>query len=255
MKLRENRLMLIWLFWVGLMIFGCGVAYFQGWWGMINAGDPTKLSFFIVGVFVIGLMLNARNAFVVNRELKNAMEVNNFCGESYLNKEIFNVIWKKSNTSLIGAHIMNLNKIAAQQKSGDIDQSPLIEAMAAELEAPESWTRYIATILASLGFVGTLVGFLKSMQGLDTLMSVDKENAIQGLQRAVHGMGTAFYTTLVGVVFGALFLELLHRLIGNAITRLVITTTKISEVYIIPHLKSKFRDEKDLLGESGENQK
>lgn len=255
MKLRENRLILIWLFCVGVIGFGCMVAYFQGWWGLINKGDHTKLSFLNLGVFLVGLVINGRNTFRINRELKNAMEFGHLCAKGCSNKEVFNVAWKTSGSSLASAHLMNLNKIATKQKSGDINQTPLIDIMVAELETMETWTRHIAMTLASLGLFATLVGFVMSMGGLDVLMGMDKSTMLIGLQKAINGMSTAFYATLMAVIFGAVFLELLHRLAINAITKLVITVAKVGEVYVIPGLKVQWREEKSVLGEISETPK
>ena len=252
MKLRENRLMLIWLFWVGLMIFGCTVAYFQGWWGMINAGDHTNISFLNFGVFIIGLIINGRNAFWINRELKNAMGFSSLCEKGYSHKEVIEMAWKNSDSSVVSAHVMNLHKIAAKQKNGEVNQSGLVDIMVTELEAPETWTRHIAMTLASLGLLGTLVGFVMSMVGLDTMMSMDKTTMISGLQKAIHGMSTAFYATLMAVIFGAIFLELLHRLVTNATTKLVVILAKLGEVHIIPELKVQHMDKNHALGEISE---
>ena len=249
MKLRENRLMLIWLFCVGMIFFGCVVAYFQGWWDIINKGDQTKISFINFGLFLVGLAVNGRNTFRINRELKSASEFSQLCEKGCLDNEVLNTAWKNSDSSLASAHIMNLHKIANKQKNGDVNQSVLIEIMAVELEAPETWTRHIAMTLASFGLFGTLVGFVISMDGLDILMGMDKATSLQGLQKAIHGMGTAFYATLMAVIFGAVFLELLHRLVSNAITKLVITMAKTGEIYIIPEIKAQFMDKNSASGE------
>lgn len=255
MKIREHRLLLIWLFCVGVMFFGCTVAYFQGWWAMINAGDHTKISFVSFGMFLIGLVINGKNAFWINRELKNAVGFSQLYGKNVSDQEIINTAWKESGSSLVSSHILNLHKIANKQKNGDVNQSGLVDIMVAELEAPETWTRHIAMTLASLGLLGTLVGFVMSMSGLDTMMSLDKTTMISGLSTAIHGMTTAFFATIMAVVFGALFLELLHRLVTNATTKLVIMLAKLGEVHIIPSLKFQYADKTSALGESGETSK
>lgn len=256
MKIREHRLLLIWLFCVGVMFFGCTVAYFQGWWAMIKAGDHSTISFWSLGMFLIGLAINGKNAFWINHELKNVTEFSHlYRKKNVSNQEIIDTAWKNSDTSLSSAHILNLYKIANKQKNGDVNQSGLVDIMVAEYELPEIWTRHIATVLACFGLLGTLVGFVMSMSGLDKMMSLDKTMMISGLSTAIHGMTTAFYATIMGVVFGALFLELLHRLVTNATTKLVITLAKLGEVYIIPSLKLQYTDKTSSLGESGETPK
>lgn len=251
MKLRENRLMLIWLFCVGVMFFGCVVAYFQGWWGMINAGDHSKLSFVSFGLFLIGLAINGKNALWINREFKNAVHFSQLSKNPPLKGAVLNAAWKDSDHSLVSQHIINLHQIADKQKNGEVDQSALIEIMVAEYEVKESWTRHIAMTLASLGLLGTLVGFVMSMSGLDTMMSMDKTAMISGLSTAIHGMTTAFYATIIAVIFGALFLELLHRLVINTTTKLLVVLAKLGEVYVIPSLKFQYAN-KTVIGESGE---
>ncbi len=69
----------------------------------------------------------------------------------------------------------------------------------------------IAQWLAMLGLIGTIVGFIMALHGLDT-DALDPEKLIGQL---IEGMGVAFYTTLAGSGAG-LWLELNNRILRTA---------------------------------------
>ncbi len=69
----------------------------------------------------------------------------------------------------------------------------------------------IAQWLAMLGLIGTIVGFIMALHGLDT-EALDPEKLIGQL---IEGMGVAFYTTLAGSGTG-LWLELNNRILRTA---------------------------------------
>jgi biopolymer transport protein ExbB/TolQ len=62
--------------------------------------------------------------------------------------------------------------------------------------------RYLAWVIPTLGFIGTVVGIALSLAGIDP--------ASPDLARIIATLGTAFYTTLVALVESALLMLLLH---------------------------------------------
>lgn len=63
-----------------------------------------------------------------------------------------------------------------------------------------SW--FFSEICLSLGMIGTVVGFIQMLSGFSTL-SPGNSTAIQSLIVSMsHGMSTALYTTLAGLIFG-----------------------------------------------------
>lgn len=70
----------------------------------------------------------------------------------------------------------------------------------------------ISATLITVGLIGTILGLITSMTGLNQIvMSVDtsRDALISGLRETISGMGTAFYTTLFGAIFGGVFLKVL----------------------------------------------
>jgi len=70
----------------------------------------------------------------------------------------------------------------------------------------------LSVILITIGLIGTILGLIHSMAGLNEIvMSIDasRDNLISGLRQTISGMGTAFYTTLFGAIFGGVMLKTL----------------------------------------------
>ncbi len=80
------------------------------------------------------------------------------------------------------------------------------------MDGPRRIVVAFSSILITIGLIGTILGLINSMAGLnDIIMSVttSRESLITGLQHTLSGMGTAFYSTLYGAIFGGVMLRLL----------------------------------------------
>ena len=72
--------------------------------------------------------------------------------------------------------------------------------------------RFIANSLVVLGLIGTVVGFIRALDGVNPSAAGDAAQTTAMVSALVAGMGVALYTTLVGSVLG-LWLLMNHWLI------------------------------------------
>jgi hypothetical protein len=94
-----------------------------------------------------------------------------------------------------------------------------------QLQQRLSWIRYLASLLVVLGLVGTVVGMIQALSGVDASVAGDVQAAGRMVAALVAGLSTALYTTLVGSV-GNIALMLNYRLLENAAAAALVAVGK-----------------------------
>ena len=64
---------------------------------------------------------------------------------------------------------------------------------------------------------------------------------LENLKGVLGGMGTAFYTTLLGAILGSVVLKVLSSVYTSNAEHLVAHIAELTEVYIVPVLRRKAR--------------
>ena len=86
--------------------------------------------------------------------------------------------------------------------------------------------RFIANILVILGLIGTVIGFIIALSGVDGSVSSNPEEVGKMVATLVKGMSVALYTTLVGSIL-SVWLNICYQILVNGANRL---TSRIIEV-------------------------
>jgi hypothetical protein len=76
--------------------------------------------------------------------------------------------------------------------------------------------RYIASTLVLLGLIGTVIGFIIALSGVDPSRAADLDAVTPMVARLIEGMSTALYTTLVGAIFNIWLTINYHLLAARA---------------------------------------
>ncbi len=178
-----------------LLINMVGLALVAAAWvaGLLNpvfATDTTHLVKLIVAVFVLGLVWAAQRALMVAREL-NALDQPHPMPHSRVGQ------WLR------------------QIEGGDAaSRSNLAAALKLKIAHRIAAVRHVAATLVLLGLIGTVLGFIQALSGVQP-DSVGDVAAIPGMvSRLLGGMATALYTTLVGSVLN-IWLMLNYRLLES----------------------------------------
>jgi len=101
-----------------------------------------------------------------------------------------------------------------------LDQSALIEVLAAHLRSAVELGWFLVDLAIRLGLAGTIVGFILIFSSLSGEAIVG-ENALRELLVSMSGgMGTALFTTLSGLV-AATFLSLQYLILSRLTDRLI----------------------------------
>ncbi len=179
-------------------------AYMQGWLDGVFAERLRELSGGIFLVFLYGLTL---------------------CGAR---------IW---------SHSVELNDVKAgtpepQSRAGRyLSQAPVARADSRALQADALrlkltnrivGVRHIANALVFLGLIGTVIGFIIALSGVDPESASKAENVAAMVATLIGGMSVALYTTLIGAVL-YIWLTVTYRILVTGTVDLIVTTIELGE--------------------------
>lgn len=168
-------------------------AYLQGWMAMVVAADGTGLSVVIFAVFLAGLAICAHKILGISRELDC---VRNFdpCRRS----------WAAAYLAEVGGRESGSRAITGA-------------ALRVRISSRISVVRHFANALVLLGLIGTVLGFIIALSGVDPEAAGDVGAIAPMVSELIRGMSVALYTTLVGAVLNLWLTVDYHILVGGAV--------------------------------------
>ena len=179
-------------------------AYLQGWIGTILAADSTGLTVAIFGVFLGGLVLAAGKLRSISCEL-NCVRDFDPCKRSLAIRYLSEVVGRSSGSRAITASALRVK---------------LVERTA--------MVRHLANSLVLLGLIGTVLGFIIALSGVDPEQAGDVRNVAPMVSELIRGMSVALYTTLVGSVLN-LWLMVNYRLLASGTVQLATELISLGE--------------------------
>ncbi|MEM7021079.1 MAG: MotA/TolQ/ExbB proton channel family protein [Pseudomonadota bacterium] len=173
-----------------------GAAWFQGWIAQLMASDSTHLLAAITAVFLVGLALCGRAVFQVSDELNQV----------------------RAAQPRPGSRVQRY----LQSTAGRDGQSRaiLVSALKLKLASRIAPVRHIANSLVILGLVGTVLGFIIALAGVDPETAADVSSIGPMVSTLIDGMSVALYTTLLGAVLNV-WLMLDYRILEGGTIRLL----------------------------------
>ncbi len=181
-----------------------GVAYVHGFVDMVIAADRTYLSVVIGLVFLFGLGLCGRKVWQTSRELNRVRQPEAFARSSVLQE-------------------------LGQSRSRDPEsRGNLIGALRLTLSYRISIVRHIANSLVLLGLIGTVLGFIIALSGVDAERASDINAITPMISTLISGMSTALYTTLVGAVLNV-WLMANHQVLTGGTVKLIASLMESAE--------------------------
>ncbi|MGF1563502.1 MAG: MotA/TolQ/ExbB proton channel family protein [Geminicoccaceae bacterium] len=159
---------------IGLALIG--LATMHGLTAPIYADDPTRLVTLITAIFLVGLGLTARRVFQISSEL------------NYL----------REGAAPAGSRVAEyLNAVGGRDgQSRSLLASSLRLKLASRIKAIQN----LAGALVVLGLIGTVIGFIIALSGVDPSAAGDAAAIGPMVAALIDGMSVALHTTLVGSV-------------------------------------------------------
>ena len=91
-----------------------------------------------------------------------------------------------------------------------------------------SLVRYLASSLVVLGLIGTVIGFIIALSGVDPEIAVNPSAVSPMVANLIEGMSVALYTTLVGAVL-SVWLGLCYQMLSSAVRELTAAVIDLGE--------------------------
>jgi hypothetical protein len=181
-----------------------GAAWAQGWLDPLIAADGLHLCALIAAVFLVGLGRACEKAWMLS------LELNGLAGGR-----------ARAGTKA-GAFL------AAARHADSTGRATLAAMLKLKLAQRIAGVRHIASALVVLGLVGTVVGFVLALGGVDPSTAGDPSAIAPMVSSLIEGMSVALYTTLVGSVLNV-WLMLDYRLLEAGAVHLLTRLVELGE--------------------------
>lgn len=182
------------------------VAYgwMTGWIARIVEQDVTGISTIIAGLFVCGWLICAYKVFRCSCELNAVTEASpRHPGRGRWYAELI------------------------RRTSAD-SRTAIADCLRSRLYSRISVVRLIANNLIILGLIGTVIGFIISLGGVDAQRVADVASVGPMVSTLIQGMSVALYTTLVGAVLHV-WLMMCYQVLATGTVNLVNAIIEYSE--------------------------
>jgi biopolymer transport protein ExbB/TolQ len=176
----------------------------HGMIGLVWAADQTHLVGVIFLTFLVGLGLCALRIWQTSRELNRAKTFDPLVpswAAAYLAKQ--------------------------RGRSGE-SRGILASILRLKLSQRIAVVRQVAGSLVILGLIGTVLGFIIALSGVDPDKASDFDAAAPMISTLIQGMSTALFTTLVGAVLNVWLMVNYHILAGGTV-KLITAVTELGE--------------------------
>ncbi len=181
--------------------------YLQGWLDDAFSGYTLWLSLIIIGVFLFGLVLCARRVWRTSIEL-NEIRAGALKPASRGSKYLAAVQQGPADSRAISANILRLR-----------------------MTSYIAIVQHVANTLVFLGLVGTVIGFIVALSGVDPRSAANVDNVVPMVATLIHGMSIALYTTLIGAVLHV-WLMVNYRLLAAGTISLFNAIVELGERHV-----------------------
>jgi hypothetical protein len=233
-----------WLIWLGVMV-AVVVIFTIGF--LVDPRNEARivefaLYFVIAGIGIALIVKCYHDVQFLDRETRLASQQVGILEQV----DNFDAFFAKADRSVFRSHIENLYTISQSER--DFNQDNLIQIVHERLISRTRGVELFASILITLGLIGTIVGLIQMMGSLQTSMA-DGQTAglLEKLAQpggAFGGLTTAFNTTLLGAVLGGIMLRVLGNVVDSNTLRYTAHLAELTEVHVLPYMRklSRARD-------------
>ena len=178
----------------------------QGYVKKAFEADVTNMILVIIGLFAIGFITAFLRTLWISRELNHA--------NSNIPKE----------NSLAAEFINSAEGLDASSRSN------LAASLRIKLSTKINHIKFIANTLVILGLIGTVIGFIIALSGVDgSGVSSDPEEVSKMVAVLISGMSVALYTTLAGSIC-SVWLNLCYQILSTGANRLLSKVIELGEI-------------------------
>ena len=176
----------------------------QGYVTKAIKADITNMVIVILTLFAVGFILAAYRTFWLSREL---------------NYSFFKIL---PNHSLAKEFLQNSKKLDASSRNN------LAASLRIKLSSKIGYIKFMANTLVILGLIGTVIGFIIALSGVDGSVSSNPEEVSKMVSTLIQGMSVALYTTLVGSIC-SVWLNICYQIMSTGANNLLSKIIELGE--------------------------
>ena len=176
----------------------------QGYVTKAIKADITNMVIVILTLFAVGFALAAYRTFWLSREL---------------NYSFFKIL---PNHSLAKEFLQSSKKLDASSRNN------LAASLRIKLSSKINYIKFMANTLVILGLIGTVIGFIIALSGVDGSVSSNPEEVSKMVSTLIQGMSVALYTTLVGSIC-SVWLTICYQIMSTGANNLLSKIIELGE--------------------------
>ncbi len=180
------------------------IAITQGFLSKAIEADVTNMVIVILCLFFFGFIIATWRTLYISKEINLAYETN------------------PSVKSLASDFKLSLKNKDSSSRNN------LTYALRLKLSSKISHIKFIASTLVVLGLIGTVIGFIIALSGIDSGVASNPEEISRMVSTLIDGMSVALYTTLVGAIT-SVWLSVCYQILSTGTTKLLSKIIEKSE--------------------------
>jgi biopolymer transport protein ExbB/TolQ len=202
--------------------------------------DPSRITWAIIALFTLGVATSFVLTILLTAE---AVKIDQL--ENIAKREGWLGIEQTDKKGCVAEFFRSLRTII--NNNGELNIEALVDVEFSIYQRTAHALEVIGNLLITLGLIGTVAGLTLTLTGLTSSLDAlgqDQAQLLSGLRGAMAGMGTAFYTTLLGAVSGGVLLRIFAHIDENGVESLEDALTRTCLVYCSADFKPSL--ERDL---------
>lgn len=240
---RGYRALALWIVWAAAAIIIYSSLYHDTEvWDFVKQ-DPSRITWAIIGLFALGVITSFTLTLILTQE---SLKVDQL--EIIAKKQGWMGIEETHKKLCVANFFSSLRTVITN--NGELNIEALVDVEFSVYQRTAHALEIIGNLLITLGLVGTVVGLTLTLTGLTGSLEAlghDQDQLLSGLRSAMSGMGTAFYTTLLGSVLGGVLLRIFAHIDENGVESLENALTRICLVYCSADLKPSLQRDLRIL--------
>ena len=176
----------------------------QGYITKAIKADITNMVIVILTLFAVGFILAAYRTFWLSRELN------------------YTFLKSLPNESLAKEFLQSSKKLDASSRNN------LAASLRIKLGSKIGYIKFMANTLVILGLIGTVIGFIIALSGVDGSVSSNPEEVSKMVSTLIQGMSVALYTTLVGSIC-SVWLNICYQIMSTGANNLLSKIIELGE--------------------------
>ena len=237
-RFQNHWVFLIWLITTGLSLFAIIVCWNEGYIGLLYEADKSRICTVIGALYLLGSAHCGARALFLSKEAEDVQKIQRTVGDTLSDvKEMSNSRitveqFEVPRGSILEEYIRGLIRLTKKIKSeSETDKSSLMEIVVARAKGTHDVGWFAVDVLLKLGLLGTIVGFILMLGSVTETVSFDVNTMQEVLRQMSNGMGTALYTTMVGLI-GSVSLGLQYLLLDKGADDLIERVLKLCDSHI-----------------------